>query len=142
MTLATADPSKLDYLGDDLKADLSKIWREEFVNCRISYAKSDGTRVTLNLLELQRRLFRLSFDPYHCIERRWGADDELELSSCSDGDEKRAWYEAEQRLRNQTDRTYQTRMGFSLRQLQTGVPGSGISKPPDINLEDLLTDVE
>ena len=142
LTLATADPSKLDYLGDDLKADLSKIWREEFVNCRISYAKSDGTRVTLNLLELQRRLFRLSFDPYHCIERRWGADDELELSSCSDGDEKRAWYEAEQRLRNQTDRTYQTRMGFSLRQLQTGVPGSGISKPPDINLENLLTDVE
>ena len=138
LSLAASDPTKLDHVGVDLRGDIARAWREEAVACRFSYSKSDGTSVTLDLPELQRRLFRLSFDPHHCVERRWGAEDDAELSTCADDAEKRAWYEAEQRLRNQLERTYQTRMGFSLRQLQARSPGSGVDAPPDVDVAGLL----
>ena len=40
--------------------------------------------------------------------------------------DKRDWYAAEQRLRNQTDRTYDVRMNFSLADLRRKAPGSGV----------------
>jgi hypothetical protein len=73
----------------------------------------------------------MSFDPYQCIERRWGASDAGELASCHDADEKHAWYAAEQNLRNQIDRTYDARMDFSLADLQTPGAGKGVAKAPD-----------
>jgi hypothetical protein len=72
------------------------------------------------------------------VERRWGAKDPGDLATCSDAADKRAWYEAEQRLRNQPDRTYDVRMGFSLADLKKAVPGSGIDQPPDIDVLALL----
>jgi hypothetical protein len=140
LSLATTSPNKLDYAGGDLKADLARIWQEEASACRFSYLRSDESQVALDLHKLQRRLFALSFDPYHCPERRWGAINRSELSTCLDGPVKQAWYEAEERLRNQIERTYDTRMGFSLRQLQKSVPGSGVDNPSDIDLRALLTD--
>ena len=87
---------------------------------------------------MERRLFALSFDPHHCAERRWGAHEAEELATCADGADKRAWYEAEQRLRNQPDRTYDVRMGFSLADLKRGVAGTGIDQPPVIDVLALL----
>ena len=75
---------------------------------------------------------------YHCAERRWGAHEPEELATCADGADKRAWYEAQQRLRNQPDRTYDVRMGFSLADLERAVPGSGIDQPPAIEVLALL----
>jgi hypothetical protein len=138
LSLVNTEPGRLDYAGSHLKEDLARIWREDSTACRFGYAKSDGTLVALDLPELKRRLFRLSFDPHHCAERRWGGDDTAELAVCADGDEKHAWYEAEQRLRNQIERTYQTRMGFSLSQLRARAQGSGVDMPPDIDIEALL----
>ncbi len=76
------------------------------------------------------RLFALSFDPYQCVERRWGAAS-AELATCQDGHAKRRWYAAEQGLRNQIDRTYEARMDFSLSELEAHVPGSGVREAPD-----------
>ena len=57
--------------------------------------------------ELLDRLFSLSFDPYHCVELRWGAPPgSAELSTCTDDPARRGGYRAEQRLRNQIDRNY------------------------------------
>ena len=92
----------------------------------------------LTFAQVVRRLFALSFDPHHCAERRWGAQDPEELATCTDGPDKRAWYEAQQRLRNQADRTYDARMGFSLADLKKSVPGSGIDAPPAIDMLSLL----
>jgi hypothetical protein len=139
LSLAATEPEKLDYAGGDLRADLARIWQEEASACSFSYLRSDQSEVVLDLHELQRRLFALSFDPYHCPERRWGAADQPELSTCPDDPVKQAWYDAEQRLRNQIERTYETRMGFSLRQLQARVPGSGVDDPPDVDLGVLLS---
>jgi len=94
--------------------------------------------VPLGYSDVHDRLFDLSFDPYHCVERRWGATAPGELASCKDGSGKRAWYQAEQGLRNQTERTYDVRMDFSLAQLRSGVSGSGKATPPDIDVESLL----
>jgi hypothetical protein len=117
------DPS-LNYQGANLAADMLEAYDRQAAACRIEWRRSDGAAMSLGYEEARQRLFRLSFDPHHCVERRWGA----ELASCRDGAVKRAWYEAQQRLRNQIDRTYDTRMDFSLRELEAG--SGGVVAPP------------
>lgn len=138
LALHQADPDKLAYDGNDLGADLRKAYLDETASCAIRYTKSDGTQKELTFKDVASRLFRLSFDPYHCIERRWGADSAEELATCTDGANKQAWYAAEQRLRNQPDRTYDVRMGFSLGELRRAAPNSGLDEPPDIDVLKLL----
>ncbi len=140
LDLAQTNPAKLDYSGDNLREDVRRAYREEAEACAISYTKSDGSKVDLTFEELRRRLFSLSFDPHHCPERRWGASDAAELQSCPDGAEKRAWYDAEQRLRNQINRTYDTPMDFVLGDLQRRAAGSGVDEPPVVSVPDLLMD--
>ena len=101
--------------------------------CHLTYARSDSSPVTLSYEEMRRRLFLMSFDPYHCVERRWGATDATELSTCREGGLKEAWYAAEQSLRNQLDRTYEAKMDWSLPELQQGGAGIGVGEPPDID---------
>lgn len=131
------DPSVV-YTGSDLKSDLLNAYVSEANSCGIRYFNSDGVSVDLNLEEVRQRLFKLSFDPYHCPELRWGASDPAELQSCRDGSTKRQWYLAEQNLRNQIDRRYDVRMNFDLNDLLRGVPGSGVSSPPDVDLPGFL----
>lgn len=111
------DAIHLIYSGNDLPGDLLKVYKRTAEFCPIHYRNSDGDAVTLGFEEARQRLFALSFDPYHCPERRWGAAGP-ELSSCDEGPGKAAWYEAEQGLRNQIDRTYEARMDFSLEELR------------------------
>ncbi len=131
------DPS-LTYRGANLAADMLQAHDSVAAACRIGYSRSDGSRVMLGYEEARQRLFRMSFDPYHCVEARWGALG-TEAASCRDGATKRAWYVAEQRLRNQTDRTYEARMDFSLRELGAG--SGGIATAPDTDVRSLLLQV-
>jgi hypothetical protein len=82
----------------------------------------------------------MSFDPYQCAERRWGAAN-AELSTCPDGPLKQAWYAAEQNLRNQIDRTYDARMDFTLGELNAPGPGKGVPSPPDTDVRAYLESV-
>jgi hypothetical protein len=128
----------LAYSGQDLRRDLRHVYSTEAQACTITYQRSDGSNQTLSFEEIIRRLFRLSFDPYHCVERRWGADHAEELAPCPDGRRKQLWYAAEQRLRNQLDRTYDVVMGFSLNDLERRGPGSGVNAPPDVDVRSVL----
>lgn len=128
----------LAYNGNDLVSDLLDTYDRETAKCSVTYARTDGSRVTLPFEQVRQRLFKLSFDPYQCIERRWGATDPSELSTCRDGPEKQAWYAAEQHLRNQIDRTYDARMDFTLADLQAGGPGKGVANPPDTDVRGFL----
>jgi hypothetical protein len=119
VTMARAHDPRLAWRGASLPADLLAAYDAAAARCSLSYVRSDGAAVTFGYEEARQRLFRLSFDPYACVERRWGAIG-AEAASCRDGAVKRAWYEAEQRLRNQVDRTYETQMDFSLRELEAG----------------------
>lgn len=128
----------LAYAGADLAGDLARLYREEAALCPISYVASDGSRRELSFEEARGRVFAFSFDPYHCPERRWGARSAEELSTCRDGEVKQAWYAAEQRLRNQTERTYDAPMGFDLAGLRAKAPGSGRDVPPGIDVLALI----
>ena len=94
--------------------------------------------MTLNFEEMSRRLFAMSFDPYHCIERRWGVLTREELATCGDDPAKERWDFAEQRFRNQINRTYEIRMDFDVTQLERGVPGSGADAPPPVDIKWLI----
>jgi hypothetical protein len=125
----THDP-RLVYQGRDLAGDMLAVYDHTAAACAPGYVRTNGSRVSFSYEEARRRLFRLSFDPYQCVERRWGAEG-AELASCPDGAAKQAWYQAEQSLRNQIDRTYEARMDWSLANLQSGDARIGVSQPPD-----------
>jgi hypothetical protein len=126
------DP-RLIYKGRDLVADMLAVYDREAGACHVSYARSDGSQVPLGYEDMRKRLFLMSFDPYQCVERRWGATDFKELMTCHDGATKQNWYVAEQNLRNQIDRTYETQMDFTAEELRTPGPGKGVPQPPDID---------
>ncbi len=126
------DTKHLSYAGEDLAADLLKTYNSAVGFCHIQYRRSDGSLKALSFEEARQRLFAMSFDPYHCPERRWGASDAAELSTCRDGVDKQAWYEAEQNLRNQIERTYDARMDFSLDELRAKRPGVDIAPDTDV----------
>lgn len=130
--------STIDYKGRDLKGDLLKAYDEESRACSTSYRRSNGIAAKLTFEDVRRRLFAMSFDPYHCPERRWGATTAAELSSCGDDSEKRAWYKAEQRLRNQTERAYDVPMGFTRRELENEIRGSGVDRAPETDTRAMI----
>ncbi len=131
------DP-RITYDGLDMKADLKAMYAQEATACKITYTNSAGRDVTLDFPALSARLFTMSFDPYQCIELRWGATSAGEMASCADDASKRRWYRGEQRLRNQADRTYDQAMGFSLADLEQGIRGSGLDQPPPTDIAALI----
>jgi hypothetical protein len=141
----------LVYGGTSLGRDMLRAFYTASRACTITYVKTNGASQALtleSLLEspgrgLPLRLWLLSFDPYHCVERRWGATG-AEAASCDDNANDADWYAAEQVLRNQIDRTYDARMDFSLSELQTLNPahaGVGVTSPPDVDVEAYLLSV-
>ncbi len=140
LDLARSGSQRLAYVGGNLRADLAGVYRREADACTVRYIKSDGTEQRLGLEDVRKRLFKLSFDPHHCIERRWGAHTPGELKSCPDGADKRAWYEAEERLRFQLTRTYGEKMGWTLQQLQRSDLDIGMDEPPDVDTLKLLVE--
>lgn len=138
MTMYQANDPRLKYSGQNLAVDMLTVNDREAAACKISYSRTDGSVISFGYEEARRRLFAMSFDPYHCIERRWGASDPRELASCEDGTTKRAWYAAEQNLRNQLERTYDVQMNFSLADLNAHVPGSGVAVAPNTDVRTYL----
>jgi hypothetical protein len=139
MSKRGGDPH-LQYSGDDLAADLLRTYDRESSFCILDYTRSDGSTVRLSYEGARQRLFAISFDPYQCVEHRWGATDSDELSTCEDDAAKQDWYAAEQPLRNQLDRTYGARMDYSLTELK--VPGIGVAAPPDTDVRTYLTKMQ
>jgi hypothetical protein len=127
------DPA-IEYNGGNLAGDLFAVYAERAKACQFSYTTTNGLTVKMNLESARQRLFAMSFDPYHCIEQRWGARIPQELASCTDDYNKQEWYKKEQWLRNQYDRSYDARMDYALDELNGPMPGVGIATPPDIDI--------
>ena len=139
--------SRVAYDGDDLAGDLIDVFETERAQCVFSYWRTDGSRVGLDLAHVMYRLWDLSFDPYHCPERRWGAMG-AELATCSDDQTKTAWYNAQRFLRFQAERTYNIRMDFTLDELKPPAlasprqGGLGVDAPADANILAYLNSLE
>ncbi|HVJ65940.1 MAG TPA: hypothetical protein VM901_11835 [Bdellovibrionota bacterium] len=131
---------RVQYQGSvaQLKQDLLDEHVRAVNECVVSYKNSAGKDVEISLGDVEERLWDLSFSPYHCIEYRWGARGQ-ELASCPDGKNKQAWYAAQQRLRNQIERTYEVRMDFTIDELNAKKPGSGVDSAPNVALREFLT---
>jgi len=109
-----------------LMENLRAAWSEESARpaCVTRYVNTAGATVTLPLATVLDRLFALSFDPYQCVELRWGAPaGSPELATCTDDPTRRAWYRAEQRLRHQIDRNYGVATPLT----------AGPDSPPDVD---------
>lgn len=143
---AAGDAKSVRYEGDNLPRDLWAAYAEEKEACTFTYWRSDNSRVRLNLGHLQDRLWDISFDPFHCAERRWGARGE-ELQTCTDDDDKTRWYEAQRWLRYQAERTYDVRMDFTAAELKSPAKakpedgGLGVEAPADADLRGYLASI-
>lgn len=61
------------WTGADLACALLHEKQKVFGQTRFQYHNSNGEPLTLSLLDVEKRLFDLSFDPNHPPELRWGA---------------------------------------------------------------------
>lgn len=142
LALSESRPAMIAFEGGNLRRDLLAAYREEAEACRVVYVNSAGREVELDFDEIKARLFHLSFNPYHCVERRWGATVRSELDTCRDEPVKAMWYTAEARLRNQLVRTYGERMGWTLQQMQRHDLDIGVDSPPDVDTLGVLMGVK
>jgi hypothetical protein len=92
--------------GGDVKRSLEQIYNDISRNCIVTYVSRDRSTQGLNLEQLRQRIFKLSSDPYICVDYRWG-DTARGQALCS---EDSRWYNAQQFLRNQTSRDELTAM--------------------------------
>ncbi|MEM9233764.1 MAG: hypothetical protein AAGA69_05940 [Pseudomonadota bacterium] len=109
--------TSINYPVGDLPAALLDVYDRGANACQINYKRTDGSVVMLNMHHGIERIFDLSFDPYHCPERRWGASG-IELATCQEDEAKADWYEAQQYLRNDPERTYDLRTNFTASELR------------------------
>ena len=92
------DP-RIVYDGQDLKGDLLQAYDRQSQACTITILTSDKHPLPMTFDDISHRLFAMSFDPYHCVELRWGTDG----PGCPDQAGKRRWYAVEERARHVTD---------------------------------------
>jgi hypothetical protein len=118
-------PYEFSGSASALVREYDALWQASTASIQVRYSNSAGAKVTLNVGQIMDRLFKLSFDPYHCPELRWG---DTEAASCPDGSDKRRWYDREQRLRNviDPDNSAHTTLDW------------GPSATPDIHVGELL----
>jgi hypothetical protein len=110
------DP-RIVYDGQFLQRDLMAAYQRQSRACAITFLASDKTPVTLSFDDIAHRLFALSFDPYNCVELRWGGDS----AACPDQSGKRRYYALEEGARHVIDR-------------DTGE----MAGPGDVDIQDLI----
>jgi hypothetical protein len=130
------DP-RIVYDGLFLQSDLAKVYEQQSRACTLTYMNSAHQPVSVTFDDIVHRLYQMSFDPYHCVELRWGASG-AERDSCEDDRKKLRWYDAEQRLRNSADRTYDIDMAFDLDDLNRHARGSGTDIRAPIDVKSLI----
>lgn len=85
--------------AQDFATQLRQIIAKANSTCAIAYTNSAGKKVGLSLNDVTSRLNRMSFDPYMCLEKNWGATGD-EMKTCKDQDAGNKWYDGEKFLRN------------------------------------------
>jgi hypothetical protein len=133
-----AHDGKVAYSGGNLAADMLTAYKQRSMACKITYKNTNGVPVTFSLDQARERMYDISFDPYHCVELRWGAKGR-ELATCRNDQSKFAWYQAEQWMRFQHERNTEAFTGFSLSELDGPKPGAGVASGPDLDVIAFLT---
>ncbi|HVK61372.1 MAG TPA: hypothetical protein VM432_07470, partial [Bdellovibrionales bacterium] len=111
--LRSGDPTYV-YTGTNLSSDLFAVYKQVAASCPLVYTSRSGVRQSLDLEQVRLRLFKISFDPYHCIDLRWG---DVAAGERVCGEDMR-WYNAEQYLRNLTVRDLESNHGLSIEEME------------------------
>ncbi len=119
-----------------LKTDLMETYLDVAQSCVIDMANSRGRTLELSLDDVLDVLFKISFDPYHCVELRWGQTDAQSIQNCGQNSTKMNWYNAQQRLRQTIERDYTLRMDYTVRELPTAPIGDRVA--PEIGIKKLI----
>lgn len=101
--LSKTQLEQTDYKGDNLARDLQREYERLTSLCPVQYKNSHGKTITLTLGDVIRRADKMSFDPYHCPELRWGATGR-EAATCQQAEGSMEWYQAQAPLRTQRSR--------------------------------------
>ncbi len=119
------DP-RVVYDGLDLKSDLLAAYDRQSQACTITWLSSDKHPVPMTFDDISHSLFAMSFDPYNCVELRWGRDiSNGNGSGCPDQAGKRRWYGVEEQARHVTDPDRGTTAGLP----DTDIRGLIVSMP-------------
>lgn len=130
------DP-RIAYEGTDLRADLLAIYDAQGAACDLTYLNSAKRPVALNLGDVAARVYAMSYDPYDCIELRWGAAG-AERESCTNGEKKLRWYAAQQRFRQMQSRDFFA--GYDLDDLETKA-AKPMKPPPPVDVRGLIANM-
>lgn len=122
----------------NLRAELLAAYADMVKSCSITYKNSAGRSVTLDFNDLVNRLTKISFDPYHCPELRWGASSDQELATCRDNSNKKSWYSAEATIRNYLEKDWKASGAIDITDLQQGRLGFGKPKAPDLDVKSFI----
>lgn len=126
MTMQKESYPLLNYYGANLKADVLLSYEKGVKRCELSYLNSRGNSVPLNVDQVLRSLTDLSYDPYSCPERRWGAKTPEALASCADDEEKAEWHRLQQFLRNKVEKDSTAVHGYALEDLRNMEQQGGV----------------
>jgi hypothetical protein len=129
------DFSDISDPGPTFREDLIAAFHRVNFSCDLSYLNSAGQRIPLSFELAIRRLMRLSFDPYHCPELRWGATHPAELATCPRDEVKQQFFTAEQVLRNKLTRDWAASADLSVQELLSGRWGEPTAAPIDIRTD-------
>lgn len=104
--MAKAGSKDITFKGtaQDYVNKLRQLIADQNATCAISYKNSIGKTVKLTFNTVTSRLNRMSFDPYMCPEKTWGASGD-ELATCRDGDPGNLWYNGQKYMRNTVGKT-------------------------------------
>jgi hypothetical protein len=127
------DP-RVVYDGDDLKRDLLAAYDQQSASCDLTYLNSAKQPVPLTFNDTALRLYAISYDPYDCIELRWGADGD-ERKTCTQSPRKLRWYEAQQRFRSSPRKS--AGYAYDLEELEA-LGGKGLQPPPTVDVRTLI----
>ena len=113
ISMFNEDNELIRYSGMNLKEDIRELYIKESKKCKMNLTLSDNSKYSISLYEVGKRLFKLSFDPYQCIELRWGLTEKAAKSSVCQKRKQLKWYQSERKLRNQLNRDYSINTAYS-----------------------------
>lgn len=131
----------LAYSGISLKRDLAQIMLDENAACALHYRTSSGRKRVVTLSQMGRRLFDMSFDPYHCPEMRWGEATFDEGHACIKDQTKADWYRAQRFMRRMIDVNDNRNTGYGLTMIGLSGPRKGLKQSPSADIGALVASV-
>jgi hypothetical protein len=106
---------KFNGNASDLKEELQRTYAKVDSECMVNInVSSSGNNIYMGLTGLGQRLEYLSFDPYLCLQNRWGAMSSEEEAGCMSSSDKKEWSKALINLQVKTERNTEEKHGGDL----------------------------